>query len=375
MFLKNNNLDILIRSHQVPKTLKGIESHHEGKCITLFSASNYCNKIKNLGAAIIFNQDLTFEVQEYMSPSLEVIRETFEENQKLREKVLHCSKIVELEKNEQKNNNKLSTEGLMNDIINCLSTIICNEKNSLWNNLYKQDKDKKGVVHINIWKEELGKLSKAKKVPWIYLCRKLKMIEDYHVNYNNILSRFKINYAPNEKFLNTEWKNECFEHLYEALLKADLSLRETLMVFDKNLDGKVSFAEFEQVLRDLNIDLSNEQIRILVRLINSNSLCNNTNLQENDKIDVAEFIGKMRVCYRLSINKDYVNNEKIQKLIETIGKHILSDSADTANYHYKFYEENNERHNSERRKRSSVIKSVALFQKFKNYDNFGNGNF
>ncbi|ETW53875.1 hypothetical protein PFUGPA_03748 [Plasmodium falciparum Palo Alto/Uganda] len=373
MFLKNNNLDILIRSHQVPKTLKGIESHHEGKCITLFSASNYCNKIKNLGAAIIFNQDLTFEVQEYMSPSLEVIRETFEENQKLREKVLHCSKIVELEKNEQKNNNKLSTEGLMNDIINCLSTIICNEKNSLWNNLYKQDKDKKGVVHINIWKEELGKLSKAKKVPWIYLCRKLKMIEDYHVNYNNILSRFKINYAPNEKFLNTEWKNECFEHLYEALLKADLSLRETLMVFDKNLDGKVSFAEFEQVLRDLNIDLSNEQIRILVRLINSNSLCNNTNLQENDKIDVAEFIGKMRVCYRLSINKDYVNNEKIQKLIETIGKHILSDSADTANYHYKFYEENNERHNSERRKRSSVIKSVALFQKFKNYDNFGNG--
>ncbi|EUT78732.1 hypothetical protein PFAG_05310 [Plasmodium falciparum Santa Lucia] len=372
MFLKNNNLDILIRSHQVPKTLKGIESHHEGKCITLFSASNYCNKIKNLGAAIIFNQDLTFEVQEYMSPSLEVIRETFEENQKLREKVLHCSKIVELEKNEQKNNNKLSTEGLMNDIINCLSTIICNEKNSLWNNLYKQDKDKKGVVHINIWKEELGKLSKAKKVPWIYLCRKLKMIEDYHVNYNNILSRFKINYAPNEKFLNTEWKNECFEHLYEALLKADLSLRETLMVFDKNLDGKVSFAEFEQVLRDLNIDLSNEQIRILVRLINSNSLCNNTNLQENDKIDVAEFIGKMRVCYRLSINKDYVNNEKIQKLIETIGKHILSDSADTANYHYKFYEENNERHNSERRKRSSVIKSVALFQKFKNYDNFGN---
>lgn len=88
----------MIRSHQVPKTLKGIESHHEGKCITLFSASNYCNKIKNLGAAIIFNQDLTFEVQEYMSPSLEVIRETFEENQKLREKVLHCSKIVELEK-------------------------------------------------------------------------------------------------------------------------------------------------------------------------------------------------------------------------------------------------------------------------------------
>lgn len=79
------------------------------------------------------------------------------------------------------------------------------------------------------------------------------MIENNHVNYNNVLSRFKINYDPGQTFLKSEWKNECFEHLYEALLKADLSLRETLMIFDKNLDGKVSFSEFEQVLKDLNI--------------------------------------------------------------------------------------------------------------------------
>ncbi|KMZ83793.1 PP1-like protein serine/threonine phosphatase [Plasmodium vivax Brazil I] len=373
LFLKKNNFDILIRSHQVPKTLKGIESHHEGKCITLFSASNYCNKIKNLGAAIVFNQDLTFEVQEYMSPSLDVIRETFEENQKLREKVLHSSKILDLEKNVQRTCDKISAEGQMNDILNCLSTLICHEKNSLWSSLYQQDRDNTGTVHINVWREELEKLSKTKKVPWIYLCKKLKMIEGNQVHYNSILNRFKINYEPSQNFINTEWKSECFEHLYEALLKADLSLRETLMVFDKNLDGKVSFAEFEQVLKDLNIDLSNEQIRILVRLINSNSLCNQDSSQESDKIDVAEFIGKMRVCYRLAINKEYTNNEKIRKLIETIGKHILADSADTANFHYRFYEENNESGGSERRKRSSVIKSVALFQKFKNYDNFGNG--
>ncbi|SBS87423.1 serine/threonine protein phosphatase 7, putative [Plasmodium ovale curtisi] len=407
IFLKKNNFDIIIRSHQVPKTLKGIESHHEGKCITLFSASNYCNKIKNLGAAIVFNQDLTFEVQEYMSPSLDIIRETFEENQKLREKVLHSSKILELEKNvvvfssyvflrfhghfvfiddvfyclplvittaqEQRKSRKISSDGMMSDILSFLSALICHEKNSLWNDLYEQDRGNTGVVHINTWKTELENLSKAKKVPWIYLCKQLKMVENGKVNYNKVLSRFKINYAPSEKFINTEWKSECFEHLYEALLKADLSLRETLMVFDKNLDGKVSFAEFEQVLKDLNIDLSNEQIRILVRLINSNSLCNQERVQENDKIDVAEFIGKMRVCYRLSINKEYTNNEKIKRLIETIGKHILADSADTANFHYRFYEEQDDADCSDRRKRSSVIKSVALFQKFKNYDNFGNG--
>ncbi|SCM04680.1 serine/threonine protein phosphatase 7, putative [Plasmodium chabaudi chabaudi] len=372
-FLKKNKFDIIIRSHQVPKTLKGIESHHEGKCITLFSASNYCNKIKNLGAAIIFNQDLTFEVHEYMSPSLDVIRETFEENQKLREKVLNSSNLLEVEKNEQRNAKSIPPDAALNDILNFLSTLICNEKNNLWNNLYEKDKGNTGEVHINIWREELEKLTKAKNVPWIYLCKKFKMIENNHVNYNNILSRFKINYDPSKKCLKSEWKNECFEHLYEALLKADLSLRETLMIFDKNLDGKVSFSEFEQVLKDLNINLSAEQVRILMRMINSNSLCNKNRVQENDKIDVAEFIGKMRVCYRLAINKEYINNEKVQKLIETIGKHILADSSEIANFHYRFYEEQDESENADRRKRSSVIKSVALFQKFKNFDKFGDG--
>ncbi|VWU50431.1 serine/threonine protein phosphatase 7, putative, partial [Hepatocystis sp. ex Piliocolobus tephrosceles] len=120
--------------------------------------------------------------------------------------------------------------------------------------------------------------------------------------------------------------------------------------------------------------LSNEQIRILVRLINSNALSNNDKKKVvRDKIDVAEFIGKMRVCYRLSINKEYTDNKQINKLIETIGKYILADSNDLANYHYKFYEDNDDMNNSDRRKRSSVIKSVALFQKFKNYDNLGYG--
>lgn len=111
-----------------------------------------------------------------------------------------------------------------------------------------------------------------------------------------------------------------------------------------------------------------------MRLINSNSLCNKNRIQENDKIDVAEFIGKMRVCYRLAINKEYINNAKVQKLIETIGKHILADSSEIANFHYRFYEEQDESENADRRKRSSVIKSVALFQKFKNFDKFGDGN-
>lgn len=34
-------------------------------------------------------------------------------------------------------------------------------------------------------------------------------------------------------------------------MKADLSLRETLLVFDRNADGTVSYREFEELLIEL----------------------------------------------------------------------------------------------------------------------------
>lgn len=52
-FLKKNGLDYIIRSHEVKKM--GYEVDHDGKCITVFSAPNYCDSIGNLGAFITMN--------------------------------------------------------------------------------------------------------------------------------------------------------------------------------------------------------------------------------------------------------------------------------------------------------------------------------
>ncbi|XP_017768496.1 PREDICTED: serine/threonine-protein phosphatase 5 [Nicrophorus vespilloides] len=49
-FLKMNNLDYIIRSHEVKND--GYEVAHDGKCITVFSAPNYCDTMGNLGAFI-----------------------------------------------------------------------------------------------------------------------------------------------------------------------------------------------------------------------------------------------------------------------------------------------------------------------------------
>lgn len=57
-FLEKNKLDYIIRSHEVKQD--GYEIMHGGKCITVFSAPNYCDTMGNKGAFInIRGDDLT----------------------------------------------------------------------------------------------------------------------------------------------------------------------------------------------------------------------------------------------------------------------------------------------------------------------------
>ncbi|KAG9132064.1 hypothetical protein Leryth_022507 [Lithospermum erythrorhizon] len=51
-FLQENNLDLVVRSHEVKD--EGYEITHDGKLITVFSAPNYCDQMGNKGAFIRF---------------------------------------------------------------------------------------------------------------------------------------------------------------------------------------------------------------------------------------------------------------------------------------------------------------------------------
>ncbi|CAK4708829.1 unnamed protein product [Aphanomyces euteiches] len=55
-FLAHNNLDLLVRSHEVKD--EGYLVEHDEKCITVFSAPNYCDQMGNKGAFIRFFKDL-----------------------------------------------------------------------------------------------------------------------------------------------------------------------------------------------------------------------------------------------------------------------------------------------------------------------------
>eukprot|EP01026_Neomeris_dumetosa_P076651 TRINITY_DN82482_c0_g1_i2.p1 TRINITY_DN82482_c0_g1~~TRINITY_DN82482_c0_g1_i2.p1 ORF type:complete len:504 (-),score=76.46 TRINITY_DN82482_c0_g1_i2:450-1961(-) len=52
-FLHRNNLQLIIRSHEVKD--EGYEITHDGRLITVFSAPNYCDQMGNKGAFVKFN--------------------------------------------------------------------------------------------------------------------------------------------------------------------------------------------------------------------------------------------------------------------------------------------------------------------------------
>ncbi|KAF9318207.1 hypothetical protein BG003_011684 [Podila horticola] len=54
-FCKMNNIDMIIRSHEVKQ--QGYHVEHDGRCVTIFSAPNYCDSVGNLGAYINVTPD------------------------------------------------------------------------------------------------------------------------------------------------------------------------------------------------------------------------------------------------------------------------------------------------------------------------------
>ena len=60
-FLKNNELDLICRAHQVVE--EGYEFFADKQLVTVFSAPNYCGEFDNAGAMMTVNEDLRCSFQ------------------------------------------------------------------------------------------------------------------------------------------------------------------------------------------------------------------------------------------------------------------------------------------------------------------------
>eukprot|EP00392_Amoebophrya_sp_AT5.2_P001056 g1058.t1 len=131
-FLKENNLHMVVRSHELPSNSRGFQVHHDSKLITIFSASNYCGTSANYGAVMLLQPSLEFEIFEHWAPELQEIVDLEQENQLACKAVLHT--LEDLTRKEETYRNHMRRKSacqLETEIITKLKVKICEKKEEL----------------------------------------------------------------------------------------------------------------------------------------------------------------------------------------------------------------------------------------------------
>jgi serine/threonine-protein phosphatase 5 len=62
-FCEANGLKLVVRSHEMKQA--GYSVDHNGMCVTVFSAPNYCDQGNNKGAFLVFDDDLDYEAKQF----------------------------------------------------------------------------------------------------------------------------------------------------------------------------------------------------------------------------------------------------------------------------------------------------------------------
>ncbi|XP_051783071.1 serine/threonine-protein phosphatase with EF-hands 1 isoform X2 [Erpetoichthys calabaricus] len=251
--LKKYNLQLLIRSHECKQD--GYELCHDGKVITIFSASNYYEEGSNRGAYIKLGPDLVprffqYQVSKYtrrLTIQQSVTAAEGSALKSLREKLYaHKTDLIAAFKDCDKNNTgRISTSDWASAV--------------------------ESVLHLDL--------------PWRTLrSRLVKLGPDGNVDYLSCFEDLQIERSIKEV-------TPC---LMETLYRYRTDLEIIFNIIDKDHSGLISIEEFRQTWKlfssHLHIPIDDEAIDDLARSIDYN---------KDGSIDFNEFLEAFRVVHKL----------------------------------------------------------------------------
>lgn len=277
-FINNNKLSMIVRSHEMKQD--GFEWAHDNKVLTIFSASHYCDRNDNKGAIAIFD---TNEYSPDKTPRI----------------VTFYAKTPQIQLNE--NIMFLCIE----DTLQKLRETIFKNRHHLSIQFEMYDKDNNGLIHLEDW---ITCMSKQIKIPlnWKALQPFLTdMDENNMVNFVKFLDRFKI--KPDKMFW-IEWETSIAEKICQKIYSYFPCLEQAFCNIDKNSDQKISYPEFLSVIREFDLELTQEQVYDFMRAVDIN---------HDGYIDFKEFKLKFENMF-----ERFKLMEKKRPLKEKIESHI-----------------------------------------------------
>ena len=278
-FLQLNNLRMIIRSHELVQ--EGYELLHDGKVVTIFSASHYDNgKNNNKGAYIILNPTYP---------------------------------LIPIYEQYEANDSEFYFKQLEDSTIRKLKKMIFIHRHHLSLLLSKKDKSDNGFVSKNTWAKIMNKVFEPKgiKLPWNILQPKLAEInQNGQIHIVNFLEKYR-----SKPLENSEYEQLLFKKIASVLWKNSENIENSFKLMDINKDDKISYEEFYNHIKSLNLEIDDDLLYDLMRLIDKN---------RDNTINLQEFLSQFQISFKLNkIQSDNVNDKFLYNALNNIGKKIL----------------------------------------------------
>jgi protein phosphatase len=244
-FLSANDLSLVIRSHELVED--GYAIMHGHQVITVFSASNYCQKNENFGAVVMFGDANT------LSPSF------------LR---YHAEPVDGLP-----SQSAFSANALEEEVLQQLSDRIFVARDELEAAYEDIDTECAGRVTLLEWRRVLTTVL-GLPLPFLSL-KPILFREDYGailpgdgrlLDYNAFLKRYKISLTAN---LVERWESVVLDDIVTKIVEAQGTMEATFDRLDLDHDGFVSAQELVAVARDHDINLNRRQVKTVLSLVNA----------------------------------------------------------------------------------------------------------
>mmetsp|Transcript_28813 Transcript_28813/g.36128 ORF Transcript_28813/g.36128 Transcript_28813/m.36128 type:complete len:885 (+) Transcript_28813:145-2799(+) len=287
-FLRTNHMALVIRSHECVR--EGFELLHAGRLITLFSASRYCGLQTNKGAFLTIGPELQPEIQQFYAHS---VSETHWEKPNTGESDLE--------------------QRLEDNTIELIIERIVDSKPSLYWHFTRQDKKRNGTISRMEWAQGL-KLVLQLDLPFLSYQERLAELEpDGTINYGKFLERYRVEMAG----MSSDWVENVVDSICEKMFKAMGAgdVDTAFEMFDTDQSGTIEYEEFVNMLKQLDIGLSEQQIFELMRGLD----------KDNDSvIDPKEFASRFELVFE-KMNSDKDGDNDGSKDLAAVGAAIYKN--------------------------------------------------